>query len=133
MNTATLAPTAAHAATILPAIGAPFEGGLYAGITVHENTPMALILLPGEETSINWKRAGEWAEDQGGVLPSRIDALSLYQNMPSEFDKSTAYWTDTIHPSIADYAFIQDFGYGNQDFDLKGSGYRARAVRRVSI
>src|SRR5690348_16538932 len=53
----------------LPPIGHPLENGTYAGITIHDNVPMALILLPGDE-EMKWEDGVKWAEKQGGVLPS---------------------------------------------------------------
>ncbi len=115
----------------LPAIGAEWEGGLYAGITVHDNRPMALVLLPGDE-KLNWKDAGAWAEKAGGTLPSKVDSLILFQNLKSEF-KDECYWTSEVHPSNAACAFIQGFALGSQLSARKVSDYRARAVRRVAI
>ena len=117
----------------LPAIGAQWNGGTYAGVTVRNNRPMALIVLPGEESTIKWRAASGWAEKQGGELPSRVDGLVLYQNLREQFNKDGWYWTDTVHPGDADFAFLQDFAYGHQYNVHKGYAYRARAVRRVAI
>ncbi|MCR4331887.1 MAG: DUF1566 domain-containing protein [Sulfuricaulis sp.] len=115
----------------LPAIGAAYGGGLYAGLTLLDNRAHALVLLPGDD-ELNWKDALAWAERQGGVLPSRVDALVLWQNLPGEFRKE-AYWTDTQHAAYSDYAWFQHFGGGTQDFYGISSKLRARAVRRLKI
>jgi len=117
----------------ITAIGEQWNGGIFAGVTVHQNRPMGLVFLPAEEIKANWQRAGEWATEQGGVLPSRIDALVLYESLRAHFKTDGYYWTDTVHPGTADYAFIQDFEYGYQYYDRKDSRCRARAVRRVEI
>jgi hypothetical protein len=111
--------------------GTPFEGGIYAGLTIHDNALHTLILLPGEFTG-DWWEAFIWAEQQGGVLPSRLDALVLLKNLKSEF-KPEWYWTSTQHESCPECAWVQDFDNGNQNGYRKGNDYRARAVRRIAI
>ena len=44
-------------AITLPAIGAEFQGGIFAGITLHDDKATALVLLPGEATDVIWKDA----------------------------------------------------------------------------
>ena len=117
--------------TALPQIGAAFEGGIYAGLTIHDNTPMALVLLAGDVEDKQWKDAITWAKDQGGELPSRFDALVLFTNLRSEF-KDYDYWLAT--PDAGDdAAWCQDFDGGGQFYWHKDSELRARAVRRVII
>ena len=129
MNTAAVAtPVVA-----LPAIGAAFHGGIFAGITLHEDKLHALILLPEESGRLEWPDAIEFAAKQDGELPSRIDALILFKNLRKEFRSSDWYWTGEENPVDAGYAFIQGFGNGYQLDDRKDGDYRARAVRRVSI
>jgi len=124
-------PAAPVHTSALPTIGGSWHGGLYAGLTVHDNDPTELILLPGEFSG-NWTDAGAWAKDQGGVLPSRVDALILWQNLPGEFRKE-AYWTATQHAAYPDCAWYQGFSYGYQyDYTIYGK-LRARAVRRLTI
>lgn len=114
----------------LPAIGAEWEGGIYAGLTLVDIAPAALVLLPGEAESVNWKDAMAWAEKQNGVLPSRIDALVLFQHLKDRF-KDAWYWTSTQYAGSNDYAWIQSFGNGNQNDIPKSNDNRARAVRMV--
>jgi len=115
----------------LPPIGADFEGGTYAGLTLVDNVPFALVLLPGDEQK-NWQDAIAWAKDQGGMLPSRIDALVLFTNLKDRF-KPEWYWTGEQYAGDEAFAWIQSFGYGNQSYDPKSDLNRARAVRRVVI
>jgi hypothetical protein len=75
-------------------------------------------------------RRGAWAEKQGGVLPSRVDQLVLWQNLKGEFKKE-AYWSSEQNADDAAYAWYQYFSYGGQDYSGKGGEFRARAVRRV--
>ena len=118
-------------AALLPPIGGALEGGIYAGLTIHENLPMALVLLPGDE-NLTWSKAKDWAVKQGGVLPSRMDALALWKNLPGEFKKEW-YWTSEEYAGNADFAWLQSFDYGGQGNNHKSDGFRCRAVRRVAI
>ena len=84
------APAHAVHTSALPAIGSAYGTiGLYAGLTIDDGDPYELVLLPGEFEG-NWKDALAWAEKQGGVLPSRVDALILWQNLPGEFRKEAS-------------------------------------------
>ena len=48
----------------LPEIGEEWEGGLYSGLTLFENRPHALILLPGDNDDANWDAQVKWAENR---------------------------------------------------------------------
>ena len=129
MNTAVAEPITAAS---LPAIGAAFSGGIFAGITLHEDKLYALVLLSEDGEPMEWPDALEFAAKRDGVLPSRIDMIVLYKNLPVQFKKAW-YWTSEEHPANADFAFVQGFGNGSQSSGHKGNGYRARAVRRVAL
>lgn len=115
-----------------PAIGAALGRGIYAGMTIHEEKPYALILLPGEAESVNWKDAIEWAKQQGGELPSRFDQLVLFKNLKREF-KDAWYWSGASSAQDDVYAWSQGFYFGNQGSTHKSYSFRARAVRRLVI
>jgi len=115
----------------LPDIGEQWEGGIYAGLTIHDNQPMALVLLPGDE-SLKWQDAQAWAEKQGGVLPSRIDQLVLWKNVKDQF-KGEWYWSGEQYAPDDDSAWCQGFDDGDQDGYRKGGTFRARSVRRLTI
>lgn len=99
--------------TDLPFIGKPMQGGIFAGFTLEGHERKALLLLPGDHNDTTWQKAMDWAKEQGGELPSRFDALALYQNVPGEFKKDV-YWTGVQHASGADYAWDQFFTSGYQ-------------------
>lgn len=62
----------------LPALGAPLEGGVFAGLTTQpDGTHCAVVLLPAKGTDLNWEAAKAWAAEQGGELPSRPVAALL--------------------------------------------------------
>jgi hypothetical protein len=80
--------------------------------------------------------AAEWAAGlsidghKDFYLPSRRELSLCYANVPELFEKEW-HWSST--QSSAGCAYIQFFGLGYQLSDHKGLGYRARAVRRLSI
>lgn len=65
-------------------------------------------------------------------LPSRLEALQLFGELPSELERDW-YWTSTQCAGVGEYAWIQNFYSGDQDDHLKDIHCRARAVRRVPI
>ncbi|HDR8985159.1 TPA: DUF1566 domain-containing protein, partial [Burkholderia vietnamiensis] len=88
-----------------------------------------LILLSGEAESMTWDQAREWAEQQGGELPSRREQSLLFTNLQGEFE-SAWYWSGEQHEEESGWAWFQYFDDGHQDSDRQGSELRARAVRR---
>lgn len=115
----------------LPPIGTECDGAIYAGLSIADNSPIALWLLPGDE-NLPWKDAVAWAEKQGGVLPSRIDQLVLFKNLNDHFQPEW-YWSGAQYAGFADYAWVQNFDDGTQRFSHESDYHRARAVRRVVL
>ena len=107
------------------------KGEINVGITLHDNKPHHLILLPGDEKK-NWKDAVAWAKKKGAELPSRIDMLVLFERAKDKFEK-TWYWTGQEYAGTADYAWIQYFSNGGQGSYHESDACRCRAVRRVAI
>ena len=123
----------------LPAIGAEFEGGVYAGLSIENERPVALVLLPNQAESVTWQQAKDWAAAMaggkgkpGGLLPSRFDQLVLFKNLKHEF-KEDWYWSGEELAGNAEYAWGQFFSLGTQHGWHKSLKGRARAVRRVPI
>jgi hypothetical protein len=90
------------------------------------------ILLPGVARGKNWQAAMEWAVDQGGYLPNRIEGAMLFAYLKSEFENEV-YWLGEQYADVSDYAWGQGFSYGSQYLWHKDDKLMARAVRRVSI
>ncbi|MDN7428988.1 DUF1566 domain-containing protein [Burkholderia sp. AU45388] len=88
-----------------------------------------LILLPGEAESMTWDQAREWAEQQGGELPSRREQSLLFTNLQGEFE-SAWYWSGEQHEEESGWAWCQDFYGGDQNGGHQDFKLRARAVRR---
>jgi len=109
-------------------------GERYAGIVLGHDAEASyhLILLPGDAEGLTHEAALKWAADAGGELPSRREQALLYANLKSEF-KETWYWSAQLHESDPDYAWYQNFSYGNQYSGLRNYELRARAVRRLII
>ena len=108
------APLPSTAYRTLPQHGGALEGGLYAGATIYDNDPFELILLPGEFNG-SWSDAVAWAKQQGGELPSRLDALVLFKYLKAEF-KPEWYWTSEPYAGFADYAWVQYFDGSFQSY-----------------
>jgi hypothetical protein len=87
-----------------------------------------LILLPGEAEDVTWDQAREWAEQQGGELPSRREQSLLFTNLQGEFE-SAWYWSG-VEAETSGWAWFQYFVTGSQTSDLQILKLRARAVRR---
>ena len=109
-------------------------GEHYAGIvTAKDGTaPYHLILLPGDGAPMPWKKAQEWVIATGGELPNSREQALLYANLKEQFEEAW-YWSSEPHATDSDYAWLQDFYYGNQYYDATDVTYRARAVRRLEI
>ncbi len=145
--------------TALPEIGAPFQGGIYAGTVENDDgSKYALILPPkneGEsENELNWKQAKEFctALRIGGkddwTLPTLRDMTALrdlffpdddqiypaqtkigaFKKGGQEAFEANGYWTITEFSAVC--AWVQGFDGGYQDYSLKGSQWRVRAVRK---
>lgn len=132
MTTATESKTLKFAAIAALALGAPLEGGTFAGIlTLPNGTHAAVVLLaekPGEE--LNWADAKKWAESIGGELPARPAAAMLFANAKDQFE---AEWHWTSEAYSGSYAWIQNFGNGGQITDHVDCSYCARAVRMIPL
>jgi hypothetical protein len=116
----------------LPAIGAEYQGGKYAGLTIDENgLPAALVLLPGEFSG-DHEACTKLAVEHGGALPSRFDALVLLKNLKAEF-KDAYYWCAERHAGDAASAWYQTFGNGFQLWFPRSYEYPGVAVRRIPI
>ncbi len=127
-----------------PSIGAFWseQGGIYAGIVGGKNgePDYYLIHAPSdfELTDINWTNAieAEKKEINGfndWSLPDRREARLLFINSQDSFDTDEWYWTSEQHANDSDYAWMQNFDDGYQDYYHKSYEYRARAVRRLLI
>lgn len=119
------------AVTEAPGIAQPYQGGIYAGLTIHNETPMRLVLLP-DEFNGKWKPAMSWAKKLDAELPTRMDFLAMWNNARGEFDKYW-YWSGEEFESGAGYAWCQLFNDGSQITSRKILELRARAVRRYAI
>ena len=124
--------TAAALATIPAAIGAAFAGGIYAGIMrgIDGARDEHLVLLPGAAEDVTWEAAGEWANAEGGDLPTRREQRLLFVNLKDQFEEDWYWSSEQAGPSGA---WGQHFDYGGQNGGNRSYEGRARAVRRLEI
>ena len=109
-------------------------GERYAGLSLDDDgKPMChLILLPTFVDDIDWEEAGDWAESQGGDLPTRREQALLYANCKPHLQPRW-HWSGQPHESEASYAWLCCFGNGSQTYGRKGAKACAVAVRRVTV
>ena len=115
----------------LPTLGAPFEGGIFAGvITGKDGTHNAVIRLPENGTSLTWKKALTWAKKQGGELPTRPVAALLFANVKPSLPNG---WHWTSEEEEASFAWFCGFYSGGQGHYHKSFGGSAVAVRLIPL
>lgn len=116
------------------ALGAPLEGGTFAGvITQKDGTHVAVVLLSEKPAKrLPWAEATAWAESVDGQLPSRPISALLYANLKSELEE-TWHWTNETCSWGASCAWFCGFGYGFQYDSGKSCAGSARAVRLIHL
>ena len=70
---------------------------------------------------------------QYGTEPAKQTKAKAFREGGAQAFYKVWYWSSTQHAALSDYAWVQYFGNGGQDFDPKSSNHRARAVRRIKI
>lgn len=115
----------------LPALGAPLEGGSFAGITTQpDGTHCAVVLLPSQGTDLDWPAAKAWAAEQGGELPSRPVAALLFANVKTQL-RPRWHWTGD--EDDASYAWACGFIHGTQNYNHKSHEGGAVAGRLIHL
>ena len=115
----------------LPALGADFEGGTFAGvITKKDGAHCAVVLLPGTAEDLTWEAAKAWAVEQGGELPTRPVAALLFANVQPALSPE---WHWTADEYNASYAWNCYFDDGIQCYGLKHNELAAVAVRLIPL
>jgi hypothetical protein len=127
-------PTPAHAAT-LPQLGQPWPEtpGTYAGL-IHTPEGLHHLVLLDEAPSqrMEWADAMAWAKGLDADLPSRVEALTIFKNLPGKVE-AFWHWTNEQYAGGESYAWYQYFGTGDQVSTRKSYEGRVRAVRRFPI
>ena len=115
----------------LPAMGAPLEGGTFAGLTTRQDgTHCAVVLLPGHKQDVSWQDAKAWAAEQGGELPSRPVASLLFANVKDQLQPDWHWTADEEGASSAWYCYFYD---GIQDDFRKSYEGSVVAVRLIPL
>lgn len=114
----------------LPELCAPLDAGIFAGVfTQKDGTNVAVVLLPERGTKLNWGQAMEWAQKQGGVLPTRPIAALLFANTKASLPNGW-HWTSE---EDASYAWFCGFSHGTQSGYHKSYEGAAVAVRLIPL
>lgn len=117
----------------------PGKGGRFAGIGTGPDGQNHLVFVheaPHEPKT--WQAYVDWcktleADGHKDFRPMfRPDGALAYATMKDQF-KDDWYWLGEVHAGDADYAWLQYFGNGRQDIDLKDYRYLACAVRSEPI
>jgi len=109
------------------------EGEIYAGAIINpDGTGNHVILLAGDHEKTTWQAAMDWAKEQGGELPNRVEISLLFNQSKSEFEEDW-YWTNETHAHDTEWAWCKNFVNGRQIGTLKNIKLRARTVRRVEV
>ncbi len=105
----------------------------YAGaITTPDGATTHFWVLKGAKENVTWQQAMDWAKEQGGDLPNRVEQALLFDQHKDKFEER-AYWSNTQHASDSSYAWSQLFSYGSQGSWYETDELCARAVRRLVI
>lgn len=133
MSEITTAPITQVSLAALPALGAPLDTGIFAGLTTRKDgTHCAVVLLPDQTEDITWMKAVAWAEKLNAELPTRPVAALLYANVKAQL-KPDWHWTSETHELEASYAWGCYFDYGYQTISHESYEGSAVAVRLIPI
>jgi Protein of unknown function (DUF1566) len=108
------------------------EPGALSNLDGMANTE-ALACSRHSHPAAEWTRSLTIDGHSDYYLPARHELRLSYLNAPELFETDAWYWSSTQGAAISDYAWMQDFSDGSQNYRLKSSEYRARAVRRLII
>ncbi|MFA6015866.1 MAG: hypothetical protein WC742_12450 [Gallionellaceae bacterium] len=97
-------------------------------ITTADGRVCHTFLLP-DRAKFDWKTGMQWAKNLGGDLMDRAEQAVAFRDMPDEFDKE-AHWSNTQHAGYSNYAWYQNFKYGDQLYSFMDNALSVRAVRR---
>ncbi len=117
----------------LPALGAPLDGGIFAGlVTQPDGTHAAVALLPVRATRLNWQAATDWASGLNAQLPTRQMMAAIRANTQDR-PQSGWHWTSESHEEDASFAWGCYFHDGSQYNGPKSYEGSAVAVRLIHI
>ncbi|MGB4810990.1 MAG: hypothetical protein WBP13_00700 [Methylophilaceae bacterium] len=109
------------------------EGEVYAGAIINPDGTGNHIILFGEDFKPDtWDNQMAKSALIGYDLPNRVESALLFNQSKDQFERDL-YWTNETHVNDTEWAWFQNFYYGGQYNDGKGSKLRARAVRRLAI
>ena len=110
---------------LLPAVGAAYEGGLFAGLTTDkEGRHFAVVLLPDKPAKqLPWRKAMDWAASVDGTLPTRPVAALLFANAKDQFAPEWHWTCEAFDRSFAwDQKNTTPSAAGASRWQIQGSG-----------
>ena len=117
----------------LPALRAPFAGGIFAGITTtKDGTHCAVALLPDQGSNLDWPAATQWATALNATLPTRPVAAMLFANLKDQL-RPRWHWTSEQDEEDASCAWCCCFYFGTQHGSRKSFEGSAVAVRLIPL
>lgn len=109
-------------------------GEVYAGALIKpDGTGHHIILLSGDEGSINYPDAVEWAKKAGGSLPARIEQEILFTHLPGEFTTVAWYWADGGIAGHGGRVQVKQLLTGSREPTINGTLICARSIRREAV
>ena len=105
-------------------------GERYAGIVLDaEEDPDYHLILTGDfKNRVTWRKAIDWASENGGALPNERDALMLCANFPFDFHGGGTCFIDD-----AEAHKVYDFGTRKARKVKQSTTGTALRVRRILI
>lgn len=110
-------------------------GEHYAGAVLDadgQHRAHLVLMAARAEHNMTWQAALEWAEAEGGALPTRQEQALLFANCRPHLQAGW-HWSCEEHESDASYAWGCYFSNGYQSHDHKSYEGGAVAVRRIPI
>lgn len=116
--------------TGLPTLGAPLEGGAFAGIvTMSDGKHVAVVLLPDRGEGLSHRAAVAWAQERGGQLPTRLIAALLFANTKHMLLPYMRHWClETEGTSSAWSCFFDDGSQIRYHKICEGSAVAVRLI-----
>lgn len=91
-----------------------------------------VLLAPKPGKRLNWQDAMDWAEEVGGVIPTRQEQSLLFANCKLYLDGSW-HWSCETNENDASGAWGCLFNFGGQSTSHKSYESGAVAVRRIPL
>ena len=125
----------------VPQVGEKWPGldATYAGKAMSKDGDKLVHLIAWNakpDKKLDYKDANEWANkvnpEMDSHAPTRMQSITLFNNLQDEFNKDDWYWTMEKTKS-GECAFVQIFGNGYQFTSYLYGTCRVRAVSEIQL